>query len=310
MFFVLFVTYLVVASLIAFFTVKIVGIPIGKKMFTKIVLSIVAFIPVYALVAYAVSKILTRDISKIANHIKNVPFSQDVPKSFIEEVDRLSEVIRFQTQRIGSLIEAQRLTLYRLAHDLRTPLTNLRNVLQAIKDRVIPPEDTETYLEKLLKEIDKIETLLEEALQGLKKVSRKSRSQRVMLKAFLEDLTDLWNLRLSDRDVKVILECKEELSLNVSPIDLEEIVNNLIENAVKHSNTRTVKVRVSVKDRQVLVEVEDEGGNVKGADLMKAYEKGSLGLYIVRELVWRNGGDFKIESREKSTTAVVSFPLI
>ena len=296
------------ASLIAFFTVKIVGIPIGKKMLTKIVLSILAFVPLYLLLAYLLSRFLSRDIRRLEESVRKLPYGGEPEDSWIEEVDSLSKVIGRQAERIREIIEVQRLTLYRIAHDLRTPLTNVRNVILAIKEGVIPPPEREMYLDKVIKETDRIKDLLEEALSILRKVSRETRIERIELCSHLREILSLWEVRLRSERVKLIFECEDKVYIKASPLDLEEIINNPLENSLRHAHPKEIRFYTHKEGDRVLVELSDAGRGADTAKLKEAYRKGSLGLYIVRELTWRNGGSVEIGSSEKGTRVVLSFP--
>ena len=297
-----------VASLIAFFTVKIIGIPIGKRMFTKIVLSIAAFVPLYLLLAYLLSKFLSRDIRRLEENVRELPYSGEMGGSWIKEVDRLSRVISRQAERIREIIEIQRLTLYRIAHDLRTPLTNVRNVVLAIKEGVIGPSERDVYLDKVIKETDRIKDLLEEALSGLRKVSKESKRERIEICSQLRDILSLWEVRLRSEGVRLVLDCEEEVYIKVSALDLEEIINNLLENSLRHARPEEIRLSVRGEGEKVSVELSDAGVGADTAKLKDAYRKGSLGLYIVRELAWRNGGSVEISSSESGTRVVLSFP--
>lgn len=297
-----------VASLIAFFTVKIIGIPIGKRMFTKIVLSIAAFVPLYLILAYLLSKFLSRDIRRLEENVRELPYSGEMGGSWIKEVDRLSRVISRQAERIREIIEIQRLTLYRIAHDLRTPLTNVRNVVLAIKEGVIGPSERDVYLDKVIKETDRIKDLLEEALSGLRKVSKESKRERIEICSQLRDILSLWEVRLRSEGVRLVLDCEEEVYIKVSALDLEEIINNLLENSLRHARPEEIRLSVRGEGEKVSVELSDAGVGADTAKLKDAYRKGSLGLYIVRELAWRNGGSVEISSSERGTRVVLSFP--
>ncbi len=303
----LFATYLIVASLIAFFTVKIIGIPIGKKMFTKIVLSIVSFIPVYLVIAFLLSKFVSRDLKRLEESVRGLPFSGRTPRSWIKEIDKLGEVISLQAERIRELIDAQRFMLYRITHDLKTPITNIKNVISAIKDGVISEDEQKEYLGKLLRETDRMNALLDEALSNLKKVSRKTETRELDLCSFLKELVDIWQIRCKEKGLRLKLDCEDGISLKIPPTDLEEIINNLIDNALKHTNRGWVSISAYKESSKVLIKVRDTGNGFNSARLQDAYRKGSLGLYIVRELTWKNGGQVEINTLDGGTEVVLSF---
>lgn len=303
----LFLTYLVVASLVAFFTVKIIGVPIGKKMFTKIVLSIISFVPLYILIAYLLSKLVSRDLSRLSKAVKELPFTEDIPGSRIAEIDELAETISLQSGRIREMMEAQRFMLYRIAHDLRTPITNLRNVLSAMEEDLIGEEERRSYLRKLIKETERMESLLEEALSSVRKISRRLEPERVNLCEFLRDVEDIWRVRFEKKGIGFSFKCEGEPIVEIPLQDLEEIVNNLLENAYKNTKTGEVRVRVLPEEDRVVVSFEDTGEGISTPRLQEAYRRGSLGLYIVRELTWKNGGRIEIETSEKGTSVRLFF---
>ncbi len=303
----LFVTYVVVASLIAFFTVKIVGIPIGKKMFTKIVLSIVAFIPLYVLLAYLLSRFVSKDLTDLEESVREFPFTKDTGSSFIKEIDRLGEVIKLQSERIKAMVEAQRFMLYRIAHDIRTPLTNIKNVMEGIRDGVVGESERDTYMEKVVEEVDKATAFLEEALSNLKRVNRDTPKERIDVCTFIENLLPLWRLNFQTKGISVVVRCDRDVFLVMPPIDLEEILNNILLNVLKHTSASEIRIEVVKEDGKVFLKVKDNGEGFDKAKIKDSYRKGSLGLYIVRELVWKNGGQIDIRSGEEGTEVVIAF---
>lgn len=303
----LFVTYVVVASLIAFFTVKIVGIPIGKKMFTKIVISIVAFIPLYLLLAYLLSRFVSRDLTRLEESVREFPFTKESGGSFIREIDRLGEVIKLQSERIKAMVEAQRFMLYRIAHDIRTPLTNIKNVMEAIRDGVVGESERDTYMEKVVEEVDKATAFLEEALSNLKRVNRDTPKEEIEVCSFVENLLPLWRLNFQTKGISVVIRCDRDVKLLMPPIDLEEILNNILLNVLKHTSATEIRVDVYKEGGKVFLRIRDNGEGFDKAKIKDSYRKGSLGLYIVRELVWKNGGQIDISSGEEGTEVVIAF---
>ena len=304
----MFFTYLAVASLIAFFTVKIVGIPIGPKMFSKIVLSITLFIPLYLLIAYLISRFVSRDLLRLERQLSDLPERTQFGDSRIREISRLSKALSRQARRISQLIEAQRLMLYRLAHDLRTPVSNIRNVISGIKDGVIKGREREIYLSKALEETLKIERLLESSLSKLRKIGRESRPEEVDLKEFFNSLGSIWKVKTKREGIILTLEVADRPKLRIPRDDLEEIVGNLIDNALKHSGCSEVWVRAFEDGNRVYLIVEDDGRGIKEEKLVDSYKRGSLGFYLVRELTWKWGGEVSFEKPQKGTRVVISFP--
>ena len=302
-------TYLVVAGLIAFFTVKIVGIPIGPKMMTKIVLTIILFIPLYLVLAYFLSFIVTRDLRKLERGVERLPDAEAVPESRIREFSRLGDVIREQARKISSMLTDQRLLIYRIAHDLRTPTTNIRNILTAIKDGVIKEEERNTYIDRAIRETHRISDFLDLALTGLKKAAKESEPEVIDLGEVVSEVARDWKPRAQEKGFELEV-FTEEVRVQVPRSEVEEILSNLIENAILHSGGSRVSVRILKKGDKAFLEVSDNGRGAKKERLIDSYRKGSIGLYIVKELAFRRGGDLEISTHPEGTKVAVSFPLV
>jgi len=205
------------------------------------------------------------------------------------------------------MMEAQRFMLYRIAHDLRTPITNLKNVLLAMEEGVIGEEEKRSYLRKLIRETERMESLLEDALSSVRKISRRLEPERVNLCEFFRDVEYLWRVRFEKKGIGFSLECEGDFAIEIPLQDLEEIVNNLLENAYRNTEKGEVKVRVSSTEDRVIISFEDTGGGISTPRLQEAYRRGSLGLYIVRELTWKNGGRIEIGTSEKGTSVRLFF---
>ncbi len=305
----LFATYIAVAGLIAFFTVKIVGIPIGPKMFAKIVLTIILFLPLYLLLAYTLSLLVTRDLKRLEKAIEKLPEVDELPESRIREFSRLSKVIGDQAKRISSMLSDQRLMIYRIAHDLRTPTANVRNILTAIRDGVIAEEEREGYIEKAVRETHRISDFLDSALSGLRKAVREREVSPVELGRVVRSVVEEWRQRALERGFEI--ECDvQDLKIMVPEEEIEEILSNLLENALMHSGGNRIEVSVKKEGERAVMVVSDNGRGATRELLVDSYRKGSIGLYIVKELVWKRGGEVRIESEGSGTKVAVSFPLI
>jgi signal transduction histidine kinase len=109
------------------------------------------------------------------------------------------------------------------------------------------------------------------------------------------------------------------------PLRLEQVLQNLIANAIKYSPERdAVEVRVSCQDRQVRVAIIDQGIGIPATELPQLFQRFyraenaqsqhipgmGIGLFIVKEIVRRHGGTIEVNSIEgQGSTFTVAFPL-
>ncbi|MCL5960133.1 MAG: PAS domain-containing protein [Chloroflexi bacterium] len=224
-------------------------------------------------------------------------------------------------------------------HELKTPITSIRAYAQTMLRQLkangglhgldpaadpTPQQDHERKLEGLLSQIDRLTNLVDELLD----VSR-VQSGRLELRKSPADLTDLLasvaeRARLTtDKHVIVLDVPKDRPSLYIDSSRIEQVVTNLIENAVKYSPAGgRIEIRMSVSEEVVQVSVADEGIGIpveqrphvfdrffQVANRVSHQHKGlGLGLYISREIVERHGGRVSVDGREDGGS-IFSFTL-
>ncbi len=214
------------------------------------------------------------------------------------------------------------------SHELRTPVTSIKGYTQLAKTLIHENDlrTSEEYLDIALDQIDRMSRLILELLD----VSRietgrlEIRREPIDWSAFVHDVVHHHHTTVSDR----------RLGLNV-PVNgkrvagdrdrLEQVLGNLLENAVKYSPDGS-EIVVSVDDRgdQLVTSVRDRGIGIPGDELAQVFERFhrgrqvsstnygglGLGLYISKQIIERHGGSIWVESAEGvGTTFYFSLPV-
>jgi PAS domain S-box-containing protein len=214
------------------------------------------------------------------------------------------------------------------SHELRTPVTSIKGYTQLAKT-LIHENDLQTseeYLDIALDQIDRMSRLILELLD----VSRietgrlEIRREPIQWSTFVHDVVAHHHTSVSDR----------RLALNV-PVNrkcvagdrdrLEQVLGNLLENAVKYSPDGS-EIVVSVEDKgdHLVTSVRDRGIGIPGDELSQVFERFhrgrqvsstnygglGLGLYISKQIIERHGGTIWVESAEGvGTTFYFSLPV-
>lgn len=223
-----------------------------------------------------------------------------------------------------------------LKHDIRNPLYIVKSLiethleqLELVSEAKIPPVNSKTgvVLRKSLKEIDRALGIIRR-LNQIAKESRKSKqngkSQRVCVKEILYRVTAALKAGHYLQHVRLVEFIPSDLPpLEAQPLDLEEIFFNLISNAAQamiDGGQLTIEARFQPEPAPaVVVSFEDTGHGISEEALPYIFEpfytsrveKGGVGfgLYIVKQLVERNGGQITVESRPSvGTTFTLTFP--
>lgn len=181
-----------------------------------------------------------------------------------------------------------------ISHDLRTPLTTIYGSSSTI---------IENY-DKLTKEqhIELAEGIRQDAewlthmVENLLSVTRIDGQGMHLVKTpiALEELIDSVLVKFQKRypDKQVLLDLPDEFVLiQMDPVLIEQVIMNLLENAVKHAKGMTVlSLRVTLKDKCAVFEVSDDG-------IGFSYKHIGIGLSVCESIVKAHGGKFFMKNR-------------
>jgi signal transduction histidine kinase len=206
------------------------------------------------------------------------------------------------------------------SHELRTPVTSIKGYTQLAKTLIREGDlsTSEEYLNIALDQIDRMSRLILELLD----VSRietgrlEIRREPIQWAAFVRDLVHRHHTAVSDRRFHLNVP-DHTPTINGDRDRLEQVLGNLLENAVKYSPDGS-EVFVSVEDRgeHVVTAVCDRGIGIPTDELNQVFERFhrgrqvsstnygglGLGLYITKQIIERHGGSIWVESKEGSGT--------
>lgn len=196
------------------------------------------------------------------------------------------------------------LTLSSFAHEIRNPLTVLRGLLQMImtdKDS----READEYLERCLREIDRVDSLTDNFLQ-IKKLSEQY-TEPVDLNDFLDDIMPILDGSILNKPVRIIVHKHAVRKVNVDPEQLTQVMVNIIKNgaeALDGEGDIHITVREAGREWAEL-SIHDSGKGI-APDVKKSLfepfvttkERGSgLGLFISRAIVRKNRGEISALNR-------------
>lgn len=215
-----------------------------------------------------------------------------------------------------------------VSHDLQTPLTSMRAILEALSDGMVEdPETVKRYLNTAQRDVRSLSSLIDDLFQmaqldaGGFPLHRAEASLGDLISDTLESFAEL------AKQSEVMLE--GNVDSDVDPVHMDtqaigRVLNNLIGNALRHT---PLKGRVSVWVRRtgqgVEVTVSDTGEGIRAADLPYIFERfyrgeksrnrgtggSGLGLAIARSIVQAHGGDIRVDSEiGKGTQFTFSIP--
>lgn len=234
----------------------------------------------------------------------------------------------------GNVERAQVEFVSTVSHELRTPLTSIKGFADTLlrSGTKLSEENKIKYITIIKEQADRLIRLVEDllAVSRLESQSFQLTVRSLDLKNYINKVCDF----LSSKSInhKIILKIEENIPNVWADADrLEQILTNLIDNAIKYSPsgsvvTTTVSSQTdknNVKDK-IKIEVSDQGIGIQDADLQKIFTRfgrldnpltrqtqgTGLGLFITKSLVLALKGDISVTSKPGGTTFTVILPAV
>jgi two-component system sensor histidine kinase VicK len=226
-------------------------------------------------------------------------------------------------------VERMREDLFQaIAHELRTPLATILMYARLLREgKARDEEKAARFLGVIERESDRLQRMVRRMMQLARQEARElQRSpQAVYLSPLLEELLP----PLADQAVEKGLLFRQKIEPNLPPVlgdreQLEEIISNLVVNAIKFTPAGSVGICVATSNNQISIEVTDKGIGIPQEALpnlfkrfyrtQTAVERGiagtGLGLYMVKRHVENYNGTITVTSSEnEGARFTVTFPL-
>jgi signal transduction histidine kinase len=146
--------------------------------------------------------------------------------------------------------------------------------------------------------------------------------ERVDLSELVRDLTLAFSSAAAAVGSTLAAHAEENVIGYVDPVRIEQVLGNLIDNAVKFGMGSPIEVELHAENGGATISVRDHGPGMpleEHAEIFKRYRRGSgasglgglgLGLHVVREIVESHGGTVRVDARPgKGSTFMVTLPL-
>lgn len=243
-----------------------------------------------------------------------------------DEFDRLSEALNAMIDRISRLNDGLRDVSDSIAHDLKTPLTRLRNRAESALAANASPEEYREVLTDMIGEADQLIKIFS-ALLLISRVEAgfsKQTLDEVDLAAIAGEIADLYEPLVEDAGMTLVNETDGPLMIAGKRELIGQAVTNVLDNAIKYGVKADGRILMasgrSEDGKTVFLAVTDEGPGVPEADRERVTGRfvrldesrskpgSGLGLSLVSAIMAMHGGSVSLKDGDPGLKVVLSFP--
>lgn len=282
-----------------------------------ITLAIILFLSLIIMATFTQMVYLpVRRIIRGANEYAAGNLNYKIPVKSNDEIGYLAASMNYMAGEISNAGEYQRKFISNISHDLRSPLTSIKGYAEAMLDGTIPPEMQEKYLKVILFETKRL-TKLTKGLLTLNTFDDKGTYLELSdfdINEIIRQTAETFRSLCWERGISFQLLFEEpSLSVNADMTKIQQVLYNLIDNAIKFSSPDSVIfISTLEKHEKVFVSVKDTGEGIPKDSIKKIWErfyksdssrgkdkKGTgLGLSIVKEIIQAHNENINVVSTE------------
>lgn len=251
-------------------------------------------------------------LTEAARRMEAGDLSQRVEVTSKDEISELARAFNSMADGLNRLEELRRNMVSDVAHELRTPLANIRGYLEAVQDGVLQPDSQ--VIASLYEEAMHLNHLVDDLQELSLAEAGKLRLQRqpVALADVVNKAIAAIRARAQAEGIELQIDVSEDLPLvDIDPQRIGQVLRNLLDNALRHTPSGgEITIAAHADDQQVTVSVRDTGSGIAPEDLPYVFERfyradksrsratggAGLGLAIARQLVEAHGGRIDVQS--------------
>lgn len=318
------------AGLIAYLLIKLGIMDMGGNASPSRAISIMIYISIFLGVVIATllsrrSVKPIRDMMKATEKVSHGDFSVVVNGSFVFELDALAGSFNKMVQELKGIETLRSDFVRNFSHEFKTPITSIRGFAKLLQAGVADDKEKQEYLNIIVQESERLVHLSTNVLNLSKIESTEIISEKTIysldeqIRLAIVMLEPKW----SDKKLHVEIQLEDGIEILGDKNLIHQIWVNLLDNAIKYTNTGgVIKVRLCRSGQKAVFRLEDNGCGMNDEILLHIFDKffqgdtshtlagNGLGLTLVKKITELCDGTIEVQSEPgKGSVFIVELPL-
>ncbi|MEL7832845.1 sensor histidine kinase [Fodinibius sp. Rm-B-1B1-1] len=268
-------------------------------------------------------------INEAAKSITATDLDKRIPVNYQvkDELTDLAETFNMMLNRLQKGFEREKRFTSDAAHELMTPLSSMRSNAEIMLRKPRSKEEYQETIERMLKEVQKMSEMVHLLLQLSRVESvHRSKPEKVCISRITEAVADQHQESAQAKNISIQTQIDPDLQVRAHGAYIEEVINNLMENAVKYTpEGGQVKLQLQRSSGKAVIHLNDTGIGFEEETKKHLFERfyranesevqqqsgSGLGLPLVKAIIELYGGKIRAysEGEGKGSTFVVELPL-
>jgi signal transduction histidine kinase len=265
-------------------------------------------------------------INRTAEAIIEGDIRQRIPRRAApDDLDRLAATLNRMLDRTNDLMDSLRHVTSDIAHDLRTPLGRLRNLLEEAKTNAATPQAFQAAAERAIAEVDGLLGTFSAILRiaQIESGFRRTGFKTVGLSALVQDVCETFADSIAESGKALNVDIAPDITVHGDQELLVQALVNLLENAIVHTpQGTTISIGLKRNDARLSLVVSDNGPGVPDPDRERIFKRfvrleqsrssagNGLGLSIVAAVAGLHGGSVSATDNHPGLRVELDIPAL
>ncbi|MGE7021234.1 ATP-binding protein [Solibacillus cecembensis] len=228
-------------------------------------------------------------------------------------LDEMNVFLKEANDRLAMNEQERKKLLQSISHELRSPLTSTLGYIDSILDGVVqnPAQQTQ-YLQRSRERLIALNRLIQDLFELAKLEAGRTdfKYTKISTQQFFEEFAHRFEEDVLQAQLAYSVSCnlQPDLYVQIDLLRIEQVLSNLISNAVKHTSEGRISISMSIEEDTLFCVVEDSGSGILSSELpfiFDSYYRASnsnklnshgIGLAICKEIITQHGGKIFADS--------------